>query len=218
MVADGLTNDSTIRPRAAGRQRDPGLDTAILGAVSEQLSKVGYDALSVEEVARRAGVAKTTLLRRWRTKGQLVVATVLWLTDGSNAHCLSDTGSLRGDLIAEVERIATVMTPDFVAQMTGLFLAMRRDPALARIFHEQLIAPQQAQLAVLLARAVDRGELDGAADDLALFDSVIPSMILGRRFVLDRPVDADFAVDLVDSLIIPALSAAGNRTSPTQEN
>ncbi|GHE09717.1 helix-turn-helix domain-containing protein [Klenkia taihuensis] len=59
-------------PRPVGRPRDPALDVAILDAALELLCEGGLDACALDEVARRAGVGKATIYRRWRSKDDLV--------------------------------------------------------------------------------------------------------------------------------------------------
>src|SRR6187402_997198 len=69
----------------------------VLIATAEELSRVGYAALRIEDIAARSGVNKTTIYRRWPTKPELVAAALRALTQPPQAP---DTGSLRGDLLA----------------------------------------------------------------------------------------------------------------------
>ena len=64
-----------------GRPRDPEAESRILAAAATEIQARGYDGLSVERVAERAGVAKTTLYRRWPSKAELVVALITDLRD-----------------------------------------------------------------------------------------------------------------------------------------
>ena len=70
----GSMASRAARTKAAGRPRDASIDVAVLDAVSELLENSGYSALAVEKVARRAGVSKTAIYRRWPTRQQLVLA------------------------------------------------------------------------------------------------------------------------------------------------
>src|SRR5258708_31088310 len=70
----------------------------VLRATIEELARIGYGALSIEEVANRAGVNKTTVYRRWPTKADLVRAALRSM--GDDKVCQPATGSLRGDLLA----------------------------------------------------------------------------------------------------------------------
>src|SRR5207245_5491799 len=89
----------TGRPRdpapPTGRPRDPAVDKRALGAARDVLAERGYAAVTYDEVARRAGVGKSSLYLRWPSKADLVVAAVdAGIGDLSDI----DTGTLRGDL------------------------------------------------------------------------------------------------------------------------
>ncbi len=88
-------------PRAPGRPRSAQIDQAILAAALHELTGVGYEAMSVEGIAARAHVGKTTIYRRWPSKEALVLAAI----QGMQAEApIIDTGNLRADLVRMVER------------------------------------------------------------------------------------------------------------------
>lgn len=95
----------TVGVRTGGRSER--VVTAVLDATLAEVGRVGFAALRLEDVAERAGVAKTTLYRRWPTKARLVF-------DALRAHAVEeeipDTGSLRADLLLMVERLQRTMT------------------------------------------------------------------------------------------------------------
>src|SRR5450432_744304 len=81
-----------------GRPRSAEADRAILAATLELLAERGLDAMSIEEVAARAGVGKTTIYRRWPSKGLLALDA--FVISFRAEQPLPDTGTLRGDLVA----------------------------------------------------------------------------------------------------------------------
>ena len=101
--------------QARGRRRE----RAILAAVTGLLGEAGYEAMTMDAVAARAHASKTTIYRRWPGKADLVRAAV-------DAHVAgrvlsgSDTGSLRGDLLAVLRSVRSHLTPEFMAMMSGL--------------------------------------------------------------------------------------------------
>ena len=112
-----------------GRPRDPDMDQTILRATIELLSEVGYPRLSVSEVARRAGVSKPAIYRRWSQKSQLVVeAMVTQMRPGKDA----DSGSAADDLVALTEQLIDVLTLTPLGRvLPGLVAEMAADPVLA---------------------------------------------------------------------------------------
>ncbi|MFD8554586.1 TetR/AcrR family transcriptional regulator, partial [Streptomyces fradiae] len=91
------------RPGRPGRPRSAAADTAILEATRAALVELGWSGLSMSDVATRAGVAKTTLYRRWPGKNELVVDAVAVLFDELE---LPDRGSLAADVEGVVRQFA----------------------------------------------------------------------------------------------------------------
>src|SRR5687768_8747678 len=89
---------------ARGRPRDTGADRRILDAARQALFTAGYAGLAIDEVAQRAGVAKTTLYRRWPTKDHLAIAVYADMLDRDVP--VTDTGDVRADLTAYLQQIA----------------------------------------------------------------------------------------------------------------
>ena len=99
---------TTGQTRTAGRPRDPARDDAILSAALEGLAEVGYDRLSMDEIAARAHAGKGALYRRWPSKAALVVAAVMAWREQAAPVTIPDTGSLTGDIDAMIAAV-----PDF---------------------------------------------------------------------------------------------------------
>jgi AcrR family transcriptional regulator len=85
----------------------PDKTEAIVAAVFEELAERGYQGLSMDRVAARAGVGKAALYRRWRSKQTMLVDVVARV--GSEAALPPDTGSLRGDVLAFIEEVLVVL-------------------------------------------------------------------------------------------------------------
>jgi AcrR family transcriptional regulator len=184
-------------PRAApGRPRDPSLDEAILAASYELLGRVGYRRLSVDAVARLAGVSRTTLRLRWRTKAELVFDTVF--PDADKLR-VPDTGSLDGDLRGCVRNSIAVYESSAVgAAFQGLIDDCRHEPEVARAILTRIYAPSLKGFAQLIERGVERGEIAARIDADVLFD-VIAGALLYRLSVsmLDLGRLEDQLVDLL---------------------
>ena len=128
------------RPSRGGRPRDEAREQAILDAAIDLVAEVGYDAMSIEAVAARAKSSKATIYRRWPGKAELVAEAMRRRAEPV-LEDLPDTGSLRGDLLALVQRMFDGMKGVDGGLMCGLAVAVRTDAEFGRLMashlHEQ---------------------------------------------------------------------------------
>ena len=178
-----------------GRPRNPEADRAILQATIELLSEVGYSAMSIQGVAARAGVAKTTIYRRFDSKLELVLNA---MNRSLAIDEIPDTGSLGGDLRAMLlDRGGMMILGGRGAAIIGTLLVEReQNPELLEPFHRLIFEPRQRQLHQIFERARKRGEIGPDADHqfvgTSLFGSVVVSALTGRAIdenVIERLLD-----------------------------
>ncbi|WP_199443615.1 TetR/AcrR family transcriptional regulator [Umezawaea beigongshangensis] len=146
----------------------PQITSAITEAVLDELAEHGYGRLSMEAVAKRAGVGKSALYRRWPSKQDMVIAV---LSEFSVPLAeVPDTGSLRGDLLATLHAVHGWLThPRFSKILPDLSAEAGRNEVLAAAVERAIGEPRRTQGAATLRRAVERGELPADLDlDLAL--------------------------------------------------
>jgi AcrR family transcriptional regulator len=133
-------------------------DNAIFGAVLGLLPETGLKGLTMEAVAKRAGVSKATVYRRWQSKEELVMEVLAAIPPPPLD--VEDTGSLLGDLDAlaamQVERLGNTGLPRL---MPRLLSEAADDPEFLSLARERLSQPMRNVIALLLQRAIDRGEL-----------------------------------------------------------
>ena len=155
--------------RSRGRPRSQEAHQAILGAVIELLGEQGLKGLTIEAVAARAGVGKTTIYRRWGHKNDLVVEAIEHVRPPADA--LPDTGSLLGDLNAMVaiqrERLEASRLPRIMPRVLGEAM---EDPELHAAIVTRAVIPIRQALAQMLQRGIDRGELHADLDVEATVD------------------------------------------------
>jgi AcrR family transcriptional regulator len=181
-----------VRP---GRPRSAEADDAILDAAMELFAEHGYDALSVEGVAAHAGVAKTTIYRRYPTKLELVMAAI---------HCAKggmvptpDTGSLRADLVEIARGYAVMLTDSEIGRAIPMTLAAKaRNPELADA-HQALVSARRELTYDVVRRGIRRGELPVGTDPVLVTDMITGALFM-RTFVTGDPVDDAFLEALVD--------------------
>ncbi|MEU6844602.1 TetR/AcrR family transcriptional regulator [Streptomyces sp. NPDC046716] len=194
-----------------GRPRDEEADARILDAAGDLLLERGYDRMSVDEAATRAGVAKTTLYRRWPTKDHLIVAVVARIQD---AVPVAYSGDVRADLTAYLNaitdglnRMRQVARPATAGDMSAGLVA---EVAAAAARHADVGAAVQAMftrrnalVVTLLEQARLHGELRAETDPEVLFDQLAGALYY-RLLVTGRPIDAAY----VDRLVTGALDGA----------
>ena len=150
-------------PPRRGRPRSDRVERAILATTVQLLEEGGFVSLTIEEVAQRAGVGKATIYRRWPTKG--VLAFDAFEAEFLARQPLPDTGTLSGDLLAALRGwIRTVKGTATGRTLVGLIAEVQRDPALAETWRDRFTRPVRDQHRVLIARAVDRGEIPSDTD------------------------------------------------------
>ena len=182
-----------------GRSLDSSRDLVLREAALALLAEVGYDRLTMDAVAARAGAAKTTIYRRWRDKAELVVDA---LDSLKGVPEVPDTGSLREDLHAMAEQIAGAES-QFGARMTiGMVNAVAHDAGLRRVFQEKFLAPRMAGFRKVFEQAVARGEMPGG-HDLDLLARLFPGMALQQLVMTGEFPDASFTARIMNEVVYP---------------
>lgn len=191
-------SDVSTSVRGPGRPRDPAADEAILRTTLSMLAEDGYDGLSIDRIAARAGVGKATIYRRWASKEEVVAAAARRLSEEVPAP---DTGDLRGDLAAIVDGLATVFADPATARLVGALVArMPHDAALASGLREGFLATRRRAARVALERAQERGEV--AADaDLEVAVDLLAAPFYYRMLVSGAPIDRAFAQRVLDAVL-----------------
>lgn len=179
--------DSASAPRAArgpGRPRSAEAHQAILDAAIAILAESGIEALTVEGIAARAGVGKTTIYRRWPNKDLLLVDAISGLVTTNES--LPDHGTIRDDLLAIARAVRSRYADGPLgAILPALLSAQLQRPDLADVVREHVITPRRALVLEVVRRGIDRGELRADADPELVFDLVVGplfygSVVLGR--------------------------------------
>jgi AcrR family transcriptional regulator len=187
---------SEKRPR--GRPRSDKAHQAILDSALELLGEVGYDALTIEGIAGRAGVGKKTVYRRWASK-DLIVADA-FARPARDAR-VPDTGSTEDDLLALMRDSVRVYNQPANAQfIPGLVAAIARSPAVAEAVRAGQILRRRAAIREVLERGVERGDLRADMDrDLAL--DFLGGPLFYRLLVTGGPIDERLARGIVDAML-----------------
>ncbi|MDX2938113.1 TetR/AcrR family transcriptional regulator [Streptomyces ipomoeae] len=204
----------TPAPRATGRPRSAAADAAILAATREALVELGWSKLTLGDVATRAGVAKTTLYRRWAGKNELVVDAVAELFDELR---LPDRGSLAADIEGVVLRFAAILArPEAKSGLMAVLAESTRDDALRARIRASIVDRQKRLVLEGRARAHARGELPGeedprtAAHTTDLIFDVVAGAVVHRTLVSAEPADEDWAHGFTRLLLLGLKGAAAD--------
>jgi AcrR family transcriptional regulator len=167
-----VTTAETRRAPAGAAVLRGDITEAIRSAVVTELAANGYGRLSIEAVARRAGVGKTAVYRRWGSKLELVLDVVTEVA-GQRLPLL-DTGSLTGDLEMLLRILSHALRHPLASQIIPDLLAeAARNPDIARTLQEALLANQRHVATELIGRAVERGEMKEGVDPDLAFDLIL---------------------------------------------
>ncbi|MEE1741382.1 TetR/AcrR family transcriptional regulator [Streptomyces sp. BE147] len=198
-------------PPRTGRPRSTAADAAILEATRESLVDLGWSKLTMGDVASRAGVAKTTLYRRWAGKNELVVDAVAVLFDELE---LPDRGSLAADVRGVVLQFAALLErPETRTALMAVVAESTRDELLRERIRSAIVDRQKRLVILGRERAQARGELRyendaaSAARNADLIFDVIAGAVVHRTLVSAEPVDAEWA-DSFTSLLLLGLAGA----------
>jgi len=184
--------------RPAGRPRSADTDEAILAAARALLAERGWDGMSLGDVAARAGVAKTTLYRRWPGKAELVVDAMAQLFDTLRPV---DAGSVRADAAATIKDLVALLSrPETQTSFLALAAHAARDPGLRAAVREKIVDRQRHLVHSGIARAAARGEASQIADPDLFFD-VIAGTIVHRVLIAGEPVDDGYLDRFLDLLV-----------------
>ena len=177
---------------------DPEADRLILEAAKRLLHGVGYARLTIDAVARDAGVARTTVYRRYRDKAELVSAAIDTLRQPARRP---DSGDARADLIAQVENARR----NFDMSLAGtLLMEAPHDPRLIDLFRRRMVLPRRAIVREAIMRGVERRQIRPDVDVERVLD-----LLLGALFaavMADGRPNAAWPEQIVDALW-PALAS-----------
>jgi AcrR family transcriptional regulator len=180
---------------ARGRPRDTGADRRILDATFRQLVAVGYGGLSIESVAAEAGVAKTTIYRRYPTKAELVVGALQLEVPFERPPQDLDSRTALEHFIRQA--ITMLVDSGAIRILGSLLVEETREPGLLVIFRERLIGPRRGMVETMLRRGIERGEIRPDIDPLTVTE-MVAGAIFGHHAILGLVETEEWVRSLVD--------------------
>ena len=187
-------NDSPSADRYAGRRLKT--EKAILSAAEELIAAGGVEGLTIEGVATRSGVAKTTIYRRWRDSDELALAVLVERT--ATLTPPRDVGDTRKELLAFLKTAKQVIRPGGVAQ--GLASAIATQPDLGRTYRERIVDVRRSELKVVIDRGIARGDFRPDVDIWVAHELLIGPLYY-RLLFSGAPLGTKHDNQLVDALL-----------------
>ena len=187
-----------------GRPRDKGLDDALIRITLELLSQTGLESVTMAKIGRLSGIPATSIYRRYPDAHSLIVAAIEDDLEKMQPR-LEDQGSLRADLLAFVQMIATTLNPERARMIAGMLLPMQNDAELTALLAARLETLRSDGWRGVIGRAVKRGTLRPEAMDASPLDDVAQTMIFYQAVVRFQPADETYLANLIDTVLLPAL-------------
>jgi AcrR family transcriptional regulator len=201
-----VTDTASETPRR-GRPRSEKAKQAILTAAIELMLERGLRAMSMDDVAERAGVSKATIYRWWGSKELLALDALATAWASPVPAAQRDTGSLRGDLLARFRPwLRQLNEQPFGRVVAGLLAEAQTDPEFAKLYLEHFVQPRRDATRALLVRAIERGEI-AAGTDLEVTLDLLYGPIYHRLLHGHAPLTDRFVQQIVDA-VLKAISSA----------
>ncbi|HAG82211.1 MAG TPA: TetR family transcriptional regulator [Cyanobacteria bacterium UBA12227] len=171
---------SSTHKKPPGRPRSIKSHQAMLQATLELLAEVGFDAMSIDAIAIRAGVSKTTIYRRYTSKEELVADAIESVRE---EILIPDTGNLQGDIDALIQNAAQITLSPLGRQTVAMIISSASSNAqFAQIYWTKYLQPRRKTFAVVLERAKARNEIPTDLDSDLVFDMMSGIMLYALIF------------------------------------
>lgn len=171
---------SDIAKKPPGRPRSVQSDQAIVQATLKLLAEVGFERMSIEAIATRAKVGKTTIYRRYKTKEELVADAI---ESVRQEVLIPDTGNLWGDIDALIQNAAQITLTSLGRQTVAMIISSAASNSqFAQVYWTKYLQPRRQDFAVVLERAKARNEIQENVDPDLVFDLMSGIMLYGLVF------------------------------------
>lgn len=191
--------------RPSGRPRSPEAHRAILDSTLALLGELGFERMSIEAIAAHAGVGKTTIYRRWKTKEDLVADA---LSSVKTTPVVPDTGDLRADVTMLAASFAAAVRDPLGRRVITLIIdTLTNNPALAELYWERFGALKNDALRTVLVRARERGQLREDAN-LDVFLDLISGYVLYQLLVKPPSQAFQSGIEQVLDVILQGVASA----------
>lgn len=187
--------DAACEAKHPGRPRCPVAHQNILKAARKLVEEVGFDGLTIEGIAARAGVGKTTIYRRWPNKASIVLDA--FFEEVSPQASFPDTGNVREDIRLHLRKFVKELNGPTGCKIAMLLANGQFDEEMSEAFRTRWIEPRSNEARQVIKRGIERGEIRREVDPEVLVDALYGPVyfrLLGEH----APLTENFADTLVE--------------------
>jgi AcrR family transcriptional regulator len=182
---------SNTKKKLPGRPRSAQSHQAMLQAALELLAEVGFGGISMDAIASRAGIGKTTIYRRYNSKEELIADAIESIRE---EIIIPDTGNLQSDIDMLLENAARItLAPQGTKAVAMIISSASSHPQFASIYWKKYLQPRRKAFAVVIDRAKQRKEIPADLDSGLIFDTMSGIMLYAQIF----PPDSESWIDYV---------------------
>lgn len=190
--------DEACETKQSGRPRCPVTHQNILKAARELVNETGFGCLTVEGIAARAGVGKTTIYRRWPNKASIVLDA--FFEDDSPHIAFPDTGNVRDDIRRQMRKLVKELNGPLGCKISMLLANGQFDEEMAEAFRTRWIEPRRNEAREVIKRGVERGEIRKDVDPEVMVDALY-GPIYFRLLAEHAPLTQRFADELAELVV-----------------
>jgi AcrR family transcriptional regulator len=190
--------DEACETKQSGRPRCPVTHQNILKAARELVNETGFGCLTIEGIAARAGVGKTTIYRRWPNKASIVLDA--FFEDDSPQIAFPDTGNVRDDIRRQMRKLVKELNGPLGCKISMLLANGQFDEEMAEAFRTRWIEPRRSEAREVIKRGVERGEIRNDVDPEVLVDALY-GPIYFRLLAEHAPLTQRFADELAELVV-----------------
>lgn len=199
---------SNIHKKSPGRPRSVQSHQAMLQATLQLLAEVGFDIMSIDAIAARAGVGKTTIYRRYASKEELVADAIESVRE---EVVIPDTGNLQGDIDALIQNAAQITLTSLGRQTIAMIISSASsNTQFAQIYWTKYLQPRRKTFAIVLERAKTRNEIPTDLDSDLVFDTMSGIMLYSSIFPPTSESWADYVHRALNLLLKNARALTDN--------
>lgn len=184
--------------KTAGRKRCPIAQQNILEAASGLLNEIGFSNLTIEGIAAKAGVGKTTIYRHWPNKASLVMDA--FLAETAPQFPYPDTGSAITDIREQMKLVVKVLNSSHGNTVATLIGGSQTDPELAEAFRTHFLALRRAESKAVLKKGIEHNEIPSTIDLDMLLDTLYAPLYF-RLLIKHAPLTETFVDQIVDLVV-----------------
>ncbi|MBO2457604.1 TetR/AcrR family transcriptional regulator [Actinomadura violacea] len=193
------TSSPRRRPHS-GSRRDEAARLAVLHAADDLLAEHGFGALTIEAIARRAGVAKQTIYRWWPSKVEILLDTLI--EDSEKRFPVPVEKPTAESIRGYLHGFARFLSHDPAGKvLLALIAEAQHDPGTAKSFHERYLGPRRAQERDMLAQAIEAGEVSPELAPDATMDALVGPIVY--RALTGTSIPPGLIDTLIEVLLTP---------------